>query len=106
MEVCKAALLPLNQEDGFQAVIFVDTFPISQTQVHTRTYARACGVVYILSAQKEKRERNIKRLSKQKSVILKVELIISTINLLSGVIVILAEIFAKTQNKMSSDLTK
>lgn len=74
--------------------------------MHTRTHTRARAVVYILSAQKEKRERNIKRLSKQKSVSLKVELIMSTMNLLSGVIVSLAGIFAKTQNKMSSDLTK
>ena len=97
-------LLQFNQENGFYAMIFVATFSISQTQVHTHACARA--VVYILSAQKEKRERNIKRLSKQKSVSLKVELIISTMNLLSGVIVSLAGIFAKTQNKMSSALTK
>lgn len=74
--------------------------------MHTRTNTSARDVVYILSAQKEKRERNIKRLSKQESVSLKVELIMSTMNLLSGVIVSLAGIFAKTPNKMSSDLTK
>lgn len=64
MEVCKAAPLPFNKEDGFCAIISVATFNISQTQVHLHTRARGHAVVYILSAQKEKRERNIKRLSK------------------------------------------
>lgn len=58
MEVCKAALLPFNLEDGFYAIIFV---PIYLTQVHIHTHAHARAVVYILSAQKEKREHNIKR---------------------------------------------
>lgn len=64
-EVCKTALLPFNQEDGFYAIIFVATVPVSQTQAHTRTHARACAMVYTSSVQKEKRDRNIKRLSKQ-----------------------------------------